>query len=81
MVYVHEKILDKFIEETKTYMDKYFSGSKMTKMINLIQAKRVLALLENHGGEVIYGGVKLDESIPALERTVILNPKKDSKLS
>ena len=30
---------------------------------------------------MIYGGVKLDESIPALERTVILNPKKDSKLS
>lgn len=81
MIYVHHTILEEFIKQTISYMDSYFPTSKFTKMVNLIQAKRVISLLENHGGKIIYGTGELDEKTASINRTIILNPSPSSKLS
>jgi len=77
MVYVHTKVLDEFLTILKEKMEK---EPKFVKIVNRNHLKRVKSYMENHGGTLIWGEAKVNDAEVTFEKTVVLNPKKTSKL-
>ena len=72
---------DEFCDLVRKHMDASFGANKNAKIINKFHAERILGYFKNHGGEVIYGNCAYDEKELKIERTIVLNPKKDSDLA
>jgi len=64
-------------------MNEAFPDDKFAKVINSFHANRILGYLKDHGGKLLYGNGKFEETKDGcwIERTIILNPWKDSELT
>ncbi|CAN0084283.1 unnamed protein product [Ascophyllum nodosum] len=83
-ILVHEKVRDAFLEHLNKEHDSLYPGKEKdnpdkSRIINGRHFKRVSALLDGHGGEVVRGGnsVELERY---LDFTVITDPAPDSPL-
>lgn len=83
-VYVHDSIYDQFKRELLKRMDQDYGQTLTTqngplgKIVSLARVNRLEELLkDNHGGNVIFGGV-IDKSKLYIAPTVVEKPKKDS---
>ncbi|CAM9302884.1 unnamed protein product [Ascophyllum nodosum] len=88
-ILVHEKVRDAFLEHLNQEHDSLYPGKEQaregadnpdkSRIINGHHFKRVTALLEGHGGEVVRGG-EFVESERYIDFTVIADPAPDSPL-
>ena len=82
-VFVPENKYSILVELLKKNLDKMYNGGKSMqdrgKIINYGHYKRICSLMEDHGGEVIFGNPNSHNDLK-LELSAIKNPRKDSKL-
>jgi aldehyde dehydrogenase (NAD+) len=85
-VYCHSSVFDKFIEESKKSVTKFYTDNvkdcvDYSRIINEFHTERIANYLDpkDHKGKVVLGG-KVDLKDKYIEPTIIAEPSKDSKV-
>lgn len=78
----HESKVDSFMSTLASHFKQGYNANanlETGKIINQFHYKRLCALLDNHGGEVIFGNGNAHKDFK-LDLTVIKNPRRDSAI-